>query len=102
MTGTPASLAAWTAGPMTVVSWARMIRTFAPCDSIVVTSVSCCSVLRLASALIYVPPPASTVSLIPGSSCAAQRGCWKLFQDTPTVHAAAEAGALAAGALAAG
>ena len=102
MTGTPASLAAWTAGPMTVVSWARMISTFAPCDSIVVTSVSCCSVLRFASALMYEPPPASTVSLIPGSSCAAQRGCWKLFHDTPTLHAAAEAGALAAGALAAG
>ena len=51
MTGTPASLAAWTAGPITVVSWARTIRTFAPWPSIVVTSVSCCSVLRFASAL---------------------------------------------------
>src|SRR5689334_2929984 len=24
-----------------------------------------------------------------GLSCAAQRGCWKLFHDTPTVHAEA-------------
>jgi hypothetical protein len=28
-----------------------------------------------------------------GLSVAAQRRCWKLFQETPTVHAAAEAGA---------
>ena len=34
----------------------------------------------------YVPPPASTVFWMPGSSCAAQRGCWKLFHDTPTVQ----------------
>ncbi|HEY8868017.1 MAG TPA: hypothetical protein VIM30_01345 [Candidatus Limnocylindrales bacterium] len=35
-----------------------------------------------------------------GLSVAAQRGCWKLFQDTPTVHgfAAAEAGAALAAA----
>jgi hypothetical protein len=34
----------------------------------------------------YVPPPASTVLLMFGWSCAAQRGCWKLFHDTPTVQ----------------
>jgi hypothetical protein len=37
----------------------------------------------------YVPPPASTVSFRFGSSCAAQRGCWKLFHDTPTVQSTA-------------
>ena len=103
MTGTPASLAFWTAGPMTVVSWARMTRTFAPCDSRLSTSVSCCSVLRFASASMNVPPPAVTVSRMFGWSCAAQRGCWKLFHDTPTVQsvAAADPPALGAASLAA-
>ena len=61
-------------------------------------SVSCCSVLRFASASMNVPPPSSTVAFMFGWSCAAQRGCWKLFHDTPTVHAPAAADALAAGA----
>jgi hypothetical protein len=30
-----------------------------------------------------------------GWSCAAQRGCWKLFHDTPTVHGTAAVDALA-------
>jgi hypothetical protein len=48
----------------------------------------------------YVPPPASTVSLMPGSSCAAHRGCWKLFHETPTVQAAALGATLAGASLA--
>src|SRR5450756_79804 len=103
MTGMPASAAALSAGRIALLSWARMIRTLAPFEIIVVMSVSCCSLLRLASARMYEPPPASTVFWMPGSSWAAQRGCWKLFQDTPTTQpAAADAGAADAGATDAG
>src|SRR6478672_3165826 len=90
MTGMPASLAFWSAGRMALLSCASRIRTLAPFEIRVSTSVSCCSVTRLASASIYVPPPASTVDLIFGWSCAAHRGWW-LFHDTPTVHAPAAA-----------
>jgi hypothetical protein len=49
----------------------------------------------------YLPPAASTVCWMFGLSAAAQRGCWKLFQDTPTVQlaAAALAAVLAPGAV---
>jgi hypothetical protein len=30
---------------------------------------------------------------MPGLSCAAQRGCWKLFQETPTVQGLVDADA---------
>src|SRR5918993_930543 len=33
-------------------------------------------------------PASSIVFFRFGSSCAAQRGCWKLFHDTPTVQPA--------------
>src|SRR6185436_15015571 len=82
------SLAFWSAGRMALLSCASRIRTFAPCEIRVSTSVNCCSALRFASALMYLPPPASTVLFRFGSSWAAQRGCWKLFQDTPTVQPA--------------
>src|SRR5436309_5706689 len=85
----PASLALATAGRIEVWFCASRIRTVAPFEMSVSTSVSCCSSLRLASASMYVPPPSSTVFLMLGWSCAAQRGCWQLFQETPTVHAAA-------------
>src|SRR5215218_724206 len=86
MTGMPASFAFCSAGRMALLSCASRTRTLAPLEMSVSTSVSCCSLLRLASASMYVPPPASTVSLMFGWSCAAQRGCWKLFQETPTVQ----------------
>src|SRR5689334_16933448 len=86
MTGTPASLAFWMAGRTALVSCARTIRTFAPCEIRESMSVACCSLLRLASASMYLPPAASTVCWMAGLSCAAQRGCWKLFHDTPTVQ----------------
>ena len=63
MTGMPASLAFWSAGRMALLSWASRIRTLAPCEISVSTSVNCCSALRFASALMYLPPPASTVFL---------------------------------------
>src|SRR5215203_2565790 len=88
ITGMPASLAFWRAGRIALLSCARRTRTFAPCEMRLSTSVSCCSELRLASALMYLPPAASTVDFRFGSSCAAQRGCWKLFHETPTVQPA--------------
>ena len=48
----------------------------------------------------YVPPPASTVLFRFGSSWAAQRGCWKLFQETPTVQGAPALAATLAAVLA--
>src|SRR5512141_1076887 len=88
MTGMPASFAFWRAGRIALLSCASRIRTLAPFEMRVSTSVSCCSLLRFASASMYLPPAASTVCLMFGWSCAAHRGCWKLFQDTPTVHPA--------------
>src|SRR5215510_12044942 len=103
MTGTPACFAFAIDGSTALVSCASTMSTFAPCEIIVSISVACCSLLRLASLSMYLPPWASTVAWIFGLSCAAQRGCWKLFHDTPTVQpAAAEppAAAEAAGELA--
>src|SRR3954447_1590590 len=104
MTGMPAALALATDGRTSFGSCARTMRTLAPFEIIVSMSVACCSLLRFASASMYLPPAASTVCWMFGLSCAAQRGCWKLFHDTPTVHpappepaAAAEPPALAAG-----
>src|SRR6266576_403775 len=91
MTGMPASFAFWSAGRMALLSWARRIRTLAPFEMRVSTSVSCCSLLRFAAASMYLPPASSTVFLIFGWSWAAQRGCWKLFHDTPTVQLVAAA-----------
>src|SRR4029077_15270907 len=88
MTGMPAALAFATAGSTAWGSCASTIRTLAPFEIMVSMSVACCSLLRLASASIYVPPAPSTVFLMFGLSCAAQRGCWKLFHDTPTVQPA--------------
>src|SRR6478672_7875277 len=88
MTGIPASFAFLIAGSTALVSWARTMRTLAPFEIIVSMSVACCSLFRLASASMYLPPWASTVFWMFGLSWAAQRGCWKLFQETPTVHPA--------------
>src|SRR5512143_2415325 len=90
MTGTPACFALAIDGRTALVSWASTIRTLAPCEISVSMSVACCSLLRLASLSMYLPPAASTVFLMFGWSCAAQRGCWKLFHDTPTVQPAPE------------
>src|SRR5439155_10148637 len=89
MTGMPASVAFLRPGRTALLSWASRSRTLAPFEMRVSMSVSCCSLLRLASASMYLPPPASTVFWMFGLSVAAQRGCWKLFQETPTVHPAA-------------
>src|SRR6478752_3577417 len=86
MTGIPAALAFATDGRTSFGSWASRIRTLAPFEIMVSMSVACCSLLRLASASMYLPPAPSTVFWMFGLSCAAQRGCWKLFHDTPTVQ----------------
>jgi len=39
----------------------------------------------------YEPPPSSTTFFRFGSSWAAQRGCWKLFHETPTTQPPAAA-----------
>src|SRR4051794_37824571 len=81
-----------------------MTRTFAPWLIMLSTSVSCTTLFRFASLSMNLPPPASMAFCIDGLSAAAQRGCWKLFHDTPTVQpappepaAAADPPALAAG-----
>ena len=71
----------------------------APCEMRVSTSVNCCSLLRLASASMYLPPASSIVFWMFGLSCAAQRGCWKLFHETPTVQSAGAADAAVAATL---
>src|SRR3954451_7350794 len=88
MTGMPAAFALATDGSTSFGSCARRMRTLAPFEIIVSMSVACCSLLRFASASMYLPPAASTVCWMFGLSCAAHRGCWKLFHDTPTVHPA--------------
>src|SRR3954452_22790245 len=88
MTGMPADFALAIDGRTAFVSWARTIRTLAPFEIIVSMSVACCSLLRLASASMYLPPWASTVFWMFGLSWAAQRGGWNWFQETPTVHPA--------------
>jgi hypothetical protein len=50
MKGMPASLAFLSAGRIALLSWARMIRTLAPFEIRVSTSVNCCSLTRFASA----------------------------------------------------
>src|SRR3954454_11731976 len=86
MTGILASLAFLRAGRIALLSWASRTRTLAPFEISVSTSVSCCSVLRFASASMYLPPASVTVCWMFGLSWAAQRGCWKLFHDTATEH----------------
>ncbi len=76
MTGMPAVLAFSTAGRISLVSCARMIRTLAPWPIMLSMSVSCCSILRFASARMYFPPAASMAFFMAGSSAFAQRGCW--------------------------
>src|SRR5664279_6183895 len=102
MTGTPALSAAVTAGLMAVPSWARMMTTFAPFAMSVSTLLAWVVADDLASSESYVPPPAAIAALMAGSSHLAQRGSWKLFHETPTLHAvaAADADALAGAELA--
>src|SRR6186997_1520628 len=86
MTGTPADVAAATDGLIAVPSWARMTSTLAPCESRFSTLLAWVSADDLASFDTYVPPPASIAAFMAGSSNLAQRGSWKLFQDTPTTQ----------------
>ena len=80
MTGMPASWAFLRAGRMALLSCASRIRTLAPFEMRVSTSVSCCSLLRLASASMYLPPAASTVFWMFGLSV---RGPARLLEVVP-------------------
>src|SRR5712671_1225421 len=88
MTGMPWLMALATDGLIAVPSWARMIRTFAPCEIRFSTLDACVSADDLASFETYVAPPAASAALIAGSSHLAQRSSWKLFHETPTVQLA--------------
>src|SRR5208282_1146778 len=90
MTGMPSSDAFLTAGRIASESIARMIRTSAPLEIRLSTSVSCLVGEPCASAEMYFAPPASSAFLIAASSVF-QRSSWKFDQETPTVRSFAEA-----------
>src|SRR5271167_971492 len=84
MTGMPSSLACLTAGRIASESMARMMRTLAPFEMRLSTSVSCLVGDPCASAEIYLAPCASSAFLIAASSVF-QRSSWKFDHETPTV-----------------
>src|SRR6202042_220371 len=84
MTGMPSSLAFLTAGRIASESMARMMRTLAPFEMRLSTSVSCLVGDPWASAEIYLAPWASSAFLIAASSVF-QRSSWKFDHETPTV-----------------
>src|SRR6266567_5083175 len=88
MTGMPWLIALATDGLIAVPSWARMIRTFAPCEIRFSTLDAWVSADDLASFETYVAPPSARAALMAGSSHRAHRSSWKLFHDTPTVQLA--------------
>src|ERR1700722_18043845 len=83
MTGMPSSLAFLTAGRIASESMARMMRTLAPFEIRLSTSVSCLVGDPWASAEIYLAPWASSAFLIAASVF--QRSSWKFDHETPTV-----------------
>src|ERR1700689_2306295 len=90
MTGMPSSLAFLTAGRIASESMARMMRTLAPFEMRLSTSVSCLVGDPWASAEIYLAPWASSAFLIAASSVF-QRSSWKFDHETPTVTSFAHA-----------
>src|ERR1700729_101846 len=85
MTGMPSSLAFLTAGRIASESMARMMRTLAPFEMRLSTSVSCLVGDPWASAEMYLAPWGSSAFLIAASSVF-QRSSWKFDHDTPTVR----------------
>ena len=83
MTGMPSSLAFLIAGRIASESMARMIRTLAPFEIRLSTSVSCLVGEPCASAEMYLSPAASSAPLIAASSVF-QRSSWNFDQETPT------------------
>src|SRR5580692_5384494 len=90
MTGMPSSLAFLTAGRIASESMARMMRTLAPFEMRLSTSVSCLVGDPWASAEMYLAPWASSAFLIAASSVF-QRSSWKFDHETPTVTSFASA-----------
>src|SRR5271156_6843273 len=83
MTGMPSSFAFLTAGRIASESMARMMRTLAPFEIRLSTSVNCLVGEACASAEMYLAPDGANAALIAASSLF-QRSSWKLDQDTPT------------------
>src|SRR5271170_24051 len=90
MTGMPSSDAFLTAGRIASESIARMMRTPAPLEMRLSTSVSCLVGDPCASAEMYLAPCASRAFLIAASSVF-QRSSWKFDHETPTVTSFASA-----------
>src|SRR5208282_4639855 len=90
MTGMPSSDAFLTAGRIASESIAKMMRTSAPLEIRLSTSVSCLVGEPCASAEMYFAPLASSAFLIAASSVF-QRSSWKFDHETPTVTSFAHA-----------
>src|ERR1700722_12449245 len=90
MTGMPSSAAFLTAGRIASESMARMMRTLAPLEMRLSTSVSCLVGDPWASAEMYLAPCASSAFLIAVSSFLL-RSSWKFDHETPTVTSFASA-----------
>src|ERR1700722_13383384 len=90
MTGMPSSLAFLRAGRIASESMARMIRTLAPLEIKLSTSVSCLVGDPCASAEIYLAPLGASAALIAASSVF-QRSSWKFDHETPTTMSLATA-----------
>ena len=99
MTGMPASLAFSIAGRIALLSCASRIEDLGALAISVSTSVSCCSMLE-----VRVGADVLAAAVLDGLLHVrlvvrfAQRGCWKLFHDTPTVQPAPDAADAGAGA----
>ena len=72
----PWLIALATDGLMAVPSWARMIRTLAPCEIRFSTLVACVSADDLASFEMYGAAGGPSAALMAGSSHFAQRSSW--------------------------
>src|SRR5271156_3263663 len=90
MTGMPSSFAFLTAGRIASESMARIMRTLAPFEIKLSTSVNCFVGEACASAEMYLAPDGARAALIAASSVF-QRSSWKLDQDTPTTMSLAAA-----------
>src|SRR5271167_1594749 len=84
MTGMPSSFAFLTAGRIASESMARIMRTLAPFEIRLSTSVNCFVGEACASAEMYFAPDGASAALIAASSVF-QRSSWKLDQDTTTM-----------------
>src|SRR3954452_21664860 len=90
MTGMPWSVALLTDVLIASPSWARMIRTLAPCEISWSTLVAWVAALDFASFERYSAPAAVRAALMAGSSHLAHRSSVWFSHDTPTLQPFAE------------